>query len=337
MTVSICLPVNDPSQAGEARRRAVAWAVEQGCGSEATGPLAIAVAELARNLGLHTTSGGVLLVRSLRPGTGAFEILSLDRGPGMHNFTACMDDGYSTAGTAGTGLGAVMRAGEIFDVHTSPGVGTAILTRVGPQEVAGLKTDGVGLVSVPVKGETECGDTCSYLPLDGGRARLMVADGLGHGPLAAEASQTAAKVFEARPEESLSEVMDRIHTSLRSTRGAAVSIAEVDPGEGRCSFLGVGNVSGAIVSHGEAVHLTCMNGTAGATLPRLREFSYPWTADSMLVLNSDGLKSSWRLDTYAGLLNRHPALAAGILYRDFSRGQDDACVATLRLPYEHRT
>ena len=44
---------------------------------------------------------------------------------------------------------------------------------------------------------------------------------------------------------------------------------------------------------------------------------------------SDGLKTQWRLDRYTGLLDRHPSLIAGILYRDYSRGSDDATVVRL--------
>ena len=38
----------------------------------------------------------------------------------------------------------------------------------------------------------------------------------------------------------------------------------------------------------------------------------------VLVMHSDGLTSRWSLDAYQGLLSRHPALIAGVLYRDFS-------------------
>lgn len=336
MTPSICLPVGDSSQAGEARRHAVLWAQAQGCSADALGELSLVVAELARNLGLHTTSGGELLVRLLSKETSLFEILSLDRGPGMRNFAACLEDGFSTAGTAGTGLGAVFRASALFDVHTAFDVGTALMSCVGTRESGKQNKNGLGMVNVPKLGQSVCGDACSHVTLEGGRVRLMVADGLGHGPIAAEASQLAGEVFEAGRSGSLTEVLQDMHLALRATRGAAVSIAEVDPAHERVLFAGVGNVAGTILSHEKTTHMVSMNGTVGAAFPKVREFSYPWTADSLLVMSSDGLKSQWRLDGYAGLLGRHPALAAGVLYRDFSRGQDDCTVATLRLPYEHR-
>ena len=46
----------------------------------------------------------------------------------------------------------------------------------------------------------------------------------------------------------------------------------------------------------------------------------------LVILASDGLSTSWTLDDYPGLSQRHPSLIAGVLYRDFSRGRDDVTV-----------
>jgi hypothetical protein len=48
------------------------------------------------------------------------------------------------------------------------------------------------------------------------------------------------------------------------------------------------------------------------------------------VMHSDGLNTNWSVDTYPGLLRRHPAVIAGVLYRDAARGRDDACVVVGR-------
>jgi hypothetical protein len=48
------------------------------------------------------------------------------------------------------------------------------------------------------------------------------------------------------------------------------------------------------------------------------------------VLHSDGVGSRWDLAEYPGLSTRHPALIAGVLHRDFSRGRDDATVVVVR-------
>jgi hypothetical protein len=72
------------------------------------------------------------------------------------------------------------------------------------------------------------------------------------------------------------------------------------------------------------------HGTAGHDMRRIQEFTYPWEAAAILVLHSDGLSSHWTLEPYPGLQLRHPMLIAGVLYRDFKRGRDDASVVVLR-------
>ena len=62
------------------------------------------------------------------------EILALDKGPGIRDLERSLRDGYSTAGGAGTGLGAISRLSSEFDVYSPPGKGTALLARIWPGE-----------------------------------------------------------------------------------------------------------------------------------------------------------------------------------------------------------
>lgn len=325
--------VGERSQAGDARRQAVVWAERQGCSKELQSQLALVVTELAGNLVLHTTEGGNLLLRLVEGrGADAVEVLSLDKGPGNANFGACLQDGYSTAGTAGIGLGVVKRASEFFEVHSQAGIGTALLCIVTSKPAKQSARHQFGMANVAIKGESVCGDAGAPLDVGNGRMRLLLADGLGHGPNAAEASNKALEVFAAEPQLPLIPLLEKIHDALRATRGAATAVAEIDAERGRLSYAGVGNIAGYIVQAGaaESTHLVSMNGTLGAVRSRIQEFSYPWNADSLLVMTSDGIKNHWRLDRYVGIANRHPSLIAGILFRDHARTTDDATVATLR-------
>ena len=45
---------------------------------------------------------------------------------------------------------------------------------------------------------------------------------------------------------------------------------------------------------------------------------------------SDGLATRWDLERYPGLLAHHPAVVAGVLYRDFGRARDDVTVVVGR-------
>jgi hypothetical protein len=98
------------------------------------------ITEAATNLVKHAV-GGQLLWRALERNRGVgLEILALDRGPGISNVGECLRNGYSTAGSLGTGLGAIARLATEFDIYSLPGKGTALLARLwsGPLAIAEL-------------------------------------------------------------------------------------------------------------------------------------------------------------------------------------------------------
>lgn len=331
MNAQIQLAVTEASQAGEARRTAVTLAERLGFDEPLRGKVALVVTEAASNLAKHAV-GGELLLRPLEEGgrTG-LEVLALDRGPGMADPALCLRDGYSSAGTAGKGLGAILRLADTWDLHTLPGRGTALLARLwgrsGPaQPPPGLE---VGAVCLPKPGETVCGDAWTQEML-GPRCLLLVADGLGHGPAAATAAQEAIRLFQRALRLDPVSLLQTLHAGLRGTRGAAVAAVELDREQQLVRFAGVGNISGTLISPAGSRHLASHNGTVGHEARRFQEFTYPWTPQSLLVLHSDGLGSQWRLDAYPGLVQRAPSLVAGVLYRDFKRGRDDVTVVVAR-------
>jgi len=296
------------------------------------GRVALVITELGNNLALHT-SGGTLLLRSLsRDAASGVEIMSLDSGPGTANFNECLRDGYSTAGTAGTGLGAVQRASLHFATHSQVGVGTAILSEVwgaNPNFRAGNRWQCSG-VNVAMRREPVCGDSWAEQRSRPDVIRVMIADGLGHGEFAAHASAKAVEIFEKLPALELPALLERMHDGMRSTRGAAVAVAEIDLTRQLVSYAGVGNIAASIVTHETSESLVSMNGTVGVQCRSYRQFTYAWPRDSTLIMMSDGIKSHWQLGKYPGLLGRHPGLIAGVLYRDHSRGTDDSTVLAVR-------
>jgi anti-sigma regulatory factor (Ser/Thr protein kinase) len=296
------------------------------------GQLAIISTELGNNLIKHTQGkGGRLVFRPLGPEEGGgLELLSLDQGPGMADVARCLEDGYSTAGSPGTGLGAVSRLSGVFDVHSIPGAGTAILSRVlaqaGPPPEQSDDAFEVGTLCLPIQGETVSGDAVE-VRLRAGLRKMIVADGLGHGPQACHAAQEATRSFRDNPFLSSAELIQAVHQALRSTRGAAVAVAHIDTDSGLVHYSGLGNISGMVFSStGLLRRMVSHNGTAGLQIRKVQEFTYPWDRDSVLIMHSDGLTSQWSLEKYPGLMTRHPALIAGVLFRDFSRGRDDVSV-----------
>ena len=111
----------------------------------------------------------------------------------------------------------------------------------------------------------------------------------------------------------------------------AVAVARIDRIRKQVKFAGAGNVMAQIYAGARPVqHMVSVNGTAGHQWSRLREFTYPWPEDGMLILFSDGLASGTGLQARAGLALCDPSIIAGVLYRDFARGIDDATVVVAK-------
>jgi anti-sigma regulatory factor (Ser/Thr protein kinase) len=327
----VALKVVEPSQIGAARREAGRMADHLGLSAAEAGRLALVVTELAANLARHAAEGGEMVIGGFEDAAGTgVQVLALDRGPGMADVEACLRDGYSTAGSAGTGLGAVVRLSDGWDIHSAPGLGTAILARIAarprPKSAVVLIWGGV---CVPAPGETVSGDAWS-LAADRRSIRLVVADGLGHGDLAARAATAVLEAASMTPDAPLPTVIRRMHEAAGPTRGAAAAVVEIDLGTALLRFAGIGNIAGTILGADRIRRTVSHTGTLGHALHRVQQFEYPFGPGSTLVLSSDGLVSSWGLDSYPGLLARHPALIAGVLFRDFRRGRDDTTVVVAR-------
>ena len=341
MTNQLHFTIVEASQVAEARRAITAQARSLGFNDTELGKVAIIVTEAATNLVKHTP-GGQLLVRSLnQAGMLGLELLALDQGPGLTNVSKALADGYSTAGSPGTGLGALARLSAVFDIHSLPTKGTALLVQLFKQNgqpgpgahVAGNGASlplEIGAVCLPKPGQEVCGDNWEVIQ---GRdvSLLMVADGLGHGPEAATASRTAVETLSGKQtSRDPKAVIEAAHAALYHTRGAALAVAELDLPQSVVRFAGIGNIAGMILTTGPTRHLASHNGIVGHRIRKIQEFSYPWFADALLVLHSDGLTTHWDLNAYPGLISRHPGLIAGVLYRDFSRGTDDASVVVVK-------
>lgn len=361
-------PIDDASQVGEARRAAQALAAELAFDEEAAGRLALAVTELGTNLFRHVGPGrqAALLIGVDESGaqddaTGAaVQVLSLDRGNGM-DLSRCLQDGYSTGGTAGTGLGAIRRSADRFGGFSAPQRGTVLAARFGPRTdrsrlgapaahpatfpatlssglpAAADATFDVSGLSLAAPGETVSGDAWALRrdrdrDQDQDRWSLAVADGLGHGvDAAAAADKLMALLARAEPGHLASPAafLERSHDSLRSTRGAASAALSLTP-DGPLRFAGAGNISGRLISGVSDRTLLSQHGTLGLQIRRLQDVVYDWPPHAVLVLHSDGIVSRWSLEETPGLLQADPAVIAGWILRDHLRGKDDATVVVVR-------
>lgn len=333
---SVRVDIGERSQIGAARRCAVALGREQGLGPDAVGRLAIVVTEAATNIVTHA-GHGLIVLRGLAAGNSAcVELLALDKGPGIPDVDRAMRDGYSTTGTAGQGLGGMKRLADLFAIHSQRGMGTALLARIGerarhPSGSQSIATtdDDLGVVCLALRGEMECGDAWRVV-VERRRISVLVVDGLGHGPDAAAAATAATTTFLRFANKSTEATLVALDAAMHETRGAALSVVTIDAASRRAQFSGAGNVDGRVLSGGATQHLVPQNGIVGHGMPAPRSIDVAWPAGARLVMHSDGILPRWRADAYEAESVVHPALLAGLIYRDFARDRDDATVLVLR-------
>lgn len=322
--------IGEPSEIAAARRAGNELARKLGFDETRTGQLALVITEAATNIVKHALHGEILLRPVQSGATKGVEVIALDAGPGIANLGRQMEDGNSTAGSYGVGLGAMRRLAHEFDVYTSPGKGVVLWMILWSAPAAVLTPLWqIGAVCLPLAGEDACGDAW-YAIAGRDSLSVLMADGLGHGPLAAAASQAALAAADGDSATLPGQMMQNMHLALRNTRGAAMAIARIDVEQGQLRFAGVGNIAGCVFETAARRHLLSHNGIVGSNLRKVQEYLLPWQAGALLILHSDGVGTRWNLDLYPGLERCHPGVIAALLYRDFARQRDDVGVLVIR-------
>ena len=322
--------VTESSQIAQARRAVTAMAGRQGFNEEDAGRAALVTTEICSNLVKHG-GGGELIAQPLERGDSrGVGLIGLDKGQGIADLARCLRDGFSTGGSPGTGLGAINRMSQLFDVYSQPGHGTAVVAQLWPSARAprALPIE-IGAIVVPKPQEVECGDAWCYVERAGG-ALVMGVDGLGHGLGASQAASMACEVFMTEKTRAPAAVLERIHANLRTTRGAAAIVIDIDWDRRQLLAAGIGNLVAAIVEGNAAKRIPSYNGIVGHATPRIRELSYAITPAATVVFHSDGLTAAWQPERYPGLMQHPCATIAAVLYRDCKRGRDDSMVVALR-------
>lgn len=319
--------VDHVSATGTARRAAAALARRVGMAEQRAGEVALVVAELTANQINHAGSGSLLLrVRHATAGP-VVEAVAVDSGPGMVNVAASLTDGVSSTGTLGIGLGTLSRLASSWDIWSRPGAGTVVAAAFAGEGAAPLDVPAAVGVTRPMTGQDVCGDAYA-IRNDDGVLTVMLADGLGHGPLAAAASNEAVRAFRGAAPGGPLALLTTVHRALSGTRGAAVAVARLDVGEVR--YAGVGNIAGVVLDGAARRGMISHPGIAGAQARTLRETVYPLAPGAVVVLHSDGVTDRHDLGTYPGLLARSSLVTASVLLRDFGVRRDDASVVVAR-------
>ncbi|MEU5079603.1 ATP-binding SpoIIE family protein phosphatase [Streptomyces eurythermus] len=334
------VPVHDSTRVRDARMAAREACDDSGLAPARTAAAELVATELATNLLKHA-GGGLMVVNLVEPPDGgagpSVQLYSLDHGPGIADVDAALRDGYSTAdGSLGAGLGSCRRSANAFHLYSRPGRGTVAAARIDAEPgerwapPARLPAGGI---TVSLRQDAQCGDAWGWVR-SGRLLTLLLADGLGHGPKAAHASGAAVAELRRAGHLPPADILRRLHTALRPTRGAAVTVAQVDTDRAELSFAGVGNVSARVRSGGSWTSLVSHPGIVGAYFPaQVPVRRLPWHEESLLVVHSDGLPSRWTPPEDPGLLAHDPSVVAAAILRDAGSParpvRDDTSVAVL--------
>ena len=322
---------NDRSYFSIIKKEVHKKAVEVGISESRVSQIDLIVAEITSNLYKYAIDGELLI--GAFPGTGNpyIEIVCIDNGPGMANTSRMMQDGMSTNSTLGHGLGSIKRLSDTFDIYSLVGWGTILLSRI---YAKGLIKSTLPITICPIvlskAGEETSGDGFMY-KITKDTIKLMLCDGLGHGPEANKAVNEAEKSFRVYPDTDPIETLRFIHQSIKKTRGMVASIVCFDTKTKSWRSAGIGNIAvrwlGPMVSKNHMSY----NGIVGHNIPNTMNVQeYPADQFNQVVLASDGIKTRWDIAKYPMIQKCDPTILAAAIYKDHARHTDDMSVVVIK-------
>lgn len=159
---------------------------------------------------------------------------------------------------------------------------------------------------------------------------ICLVDGLGHGVNAARASEMALSQASASREASPRELLKSIDGAIRNSRGAAMTIIEVDTAKGTLVHAGIGNVRAAIVGD-PVTRFEARPGIVGTGVSAMSAETATWRDGDLLVLWTDGIPAYLELGPEHRGLGGDPERLAESLIKTVATGRDDAAIVCCHL------
>ncbi|WP_436936378.1 ATP-binding protein [Halovenus marina] len=309
-----------------ARQTATAYAEAVGFPEQAVSEVGVVASELGENIIKHADSGQLVVSQISADDRAGIRLESVDVGPGIDDVDAAFADGVSTAGTLGSGLGAVNRLMDRVTVSGEPIDGTRVVADRWVKPTYERTMDApvdVGAATRPKVPNEPNGDSFVLKRWDDS-ALFGVIDGLGHGKQGQNAATAAQAYVERhfdRPFEELFEGTDR---ACRGTRGVVMALARFDWRERTVTVAGVGNVSMRLDGDGHD-SIPMRRGVVGGNSTTPLVETVDWQPDDRLVIHSDGVKSRWGWDDWSDIAGEPAAVQARTLLDRYGK-DDDATV-----------
>jgi anti-sigma regulatory factor (Ser/Thr protein kinase)/serine/threonine protein phosphatase PrpC len=328
----VALEVIQLAQAKQAAYVARSFAGAVGFSPDECHEIALVVTELGSNLVRYASGGTIRLSQIEASGRVGIRVESEDSGPGIADVERALTDGFSTGGSLGIGLGTVNRLMDDLDVYSRAPSGVHLITQrwLRPQRrEARLEDLQFGAATRSYRHLAENGD--AFVIMQWQRSALAgVIDGLGHGPFAQRAAQTARQYVEQHFDQPLDSLFRGVQRACRATRGVVMALARFDLAQQKLTVGSVGNVEVRLFGSPEHFSLIVRRGVIGLNAPSPVLLEHPWLPSCILVVHSDGLRTHWNWNEFPELAQAAPDAIAQRLLHALGKIDDDATVVVAR-------
>ena len=263
------------------------------------------------------------------------DIFAMDYGPGIEDLEYAKQDGITTTGTMGRGLGAIERLSSESAIYTQPKEelkegswhGTAIWSRFTQASSKSAKAFQYGIYSRALHDDFFNGDVI-HVRNDADRIRWLHMDGLGHGKEAAEAIYPARHVLDS-DDKDLSSSMNRLSKILKSGRGAVAIGGEINADHEQVHVAGVGDMAARVICNGNLHNIPMSAGVLGHGHRSIDVEDIHFPRQAVLITSSDGIRS-WNMKTLPQLWRHHPQMIALVMGQVVGRNNDDKTILVIR-------
>lgn len=327
----VTIPITGMSSVTYAREAGKSHAVSIGFPPATGDEISLVVSELASNLVKHANGGTIRITTIESAERKGIQIESEDNGPGIVDIERALTDGFSTAGSLGTGLGTVNRLMDDIEFHPRTPHGMLIVChrwQRPPSSAVFASPLQFGAATRGYRGQSENGDAFIIRQWEN-HALAGVIDGLGHGQFAQRASSTARQYVEAHFDQPLNNLFRGVGRVCRPTRGVVMALIQFDLVRKVFAVASVGNVEVRFIGD-RPLHLIVRRGVIGLNAPQPVISEHEWVPANILIIHSDGLKTHWDWKDYRDLAHEPASVIAQRLLSTLGKWEDDVTVVVVK-------
>jgi anti-sigma regulatory factor (Ser/Thr protein kinase) len=326
------IPIYDEASVSSARERVRETGNRANLSKDTIESVALMASELTHNHLSHARHGYFAVRPVERDGVHGLEIVAADIGPGIQKpGNAIKDEIPSNGHSLRAGLAAVYRLADEVEFDNRISEGSCIVARKFDSRPTALCCE-VAIMGRALSGEPVSGDD-AFFSQSSSEFIAAVCDGLGHGPEAREASNKAIDFVSRKRDMDLSPMPMALNEELVGTRGCVMSFMRFQKDDRVLQCASVGDLHSHLYYRRDAHFFTSTPIVLGGRQfqpQRVRTEQIIAERGAVLVVFTDGLKSSTSLKGQLDVL-RQPAIAiAQHLLENHARSDDDAMVLVAR-------